>query len=206
MGIFEQPFRLQGGTKKKDHGGVISYRNRFGELHRTDGPALIRRRAFRLEMMKEGLFLAQQEYCQRGARHRKDAPAVIYDMREAVLFQLPFWEYYEEGKLHREDGPARIFPGRLEWYKDDELHRADGPAVIRFFSDSLEPIYEYHREGELHRSDGPAVVYPRHEEKDVPLMEYWYDGQLERDDGPVIIWNNGESWARRPSWKAEISS
>ena len=56
-------------------------------LHRTDGPAIIR---------KDGT----QKYYNNGKLHRTDGPAVI----DANGTQ----KYYNNGKLHREDGPAVI--------------------------------------------------------------------------------------------------
>ena len=44
--------------------GTKSWRNKEGQLHRDDGPAIIRDR--------------RKEYYKNGERHREDGPAVIY--------------------------------------------------------------------------------------------------------------------------------
>jgi hypothetical protein len=69
-----------------------------GELHRTDGPAII---------WADG----RQEWHVNGLPHRTDGPALIRaDGAQA---------WYINGKLHRSGGPAVIWPdGAQEWFID----------------------------------------------------------------------------------------
>jgi hypothetical protein len=81
-----------------------------GELHREDGPAIIR---------PDGT----QRWYLNGKCHREDGPAIIR--------QNGTKEWYINGKHHREDGPAIIYPdGTQEWFLNGNLHREDGPAYI----------------------------------------------------------------------------
>jgi hypothetical protein len=67
-----------------------------GELHREDGPAIIRPSG-------------TQEWWLNGIRHRKDGPAVIYPDG--------YQEWWLNGERHREDGPAIInSDGTKYWY------------------------------------------------------------------------------------------
>lgn len=90
--------------------GTVIYRDRHGNLHRDDGPALVRP-------------CGDEEWFVQGKRHRTDGPAVIKaDGR---------FEWWQAGKLHRDDGPAVIEPdGTQIWYRHDRIHRDDGPARI----------------------------------------------------------------------------
>ncbi|HEV56772.1 MAG TPA: hypothetical protein ENN87_04655 [Phycisphaerales bacterium] len=104
-----------------------------GQLHRTDGPAIVRRDGGR-------------EWYRKGHRHRDDGPAIEWaDGRR---------EWFRHGVLHRDDGPAMEWPsGYQAWYRDGKLHRDDGPAIIGANGDR-----EWYRNGRLHREDGPAVI------------------------------------------------
>ena len=74
----------------------MEWRNERGQLHRTDGPALIRANGV-------------QAWCLNGERHRTDGPAYIStDGSQA---------WYLNDLLHRTDGPAIIrADGSEEWY------------------------------------------------------------------------------------------
>jgi hypothetical protein len=76
--------------------GIKEWRNKKGEFHRDDGPAII------------GLNGTKYWYIN-GKRHRDGGPALIHpDGRQ---------EWYQNGKCHRDDGPAIIWPdGRKEWF------------------------------------------------------------------------------------------
>ena len=78
-----------------------------GELHRTDGPAIIRSDGY-------------QFWYQNGRLHRADGPAVIGpDGSEG---------WYLDDRLHREDGPAIIRPdGALEFWENG-VHIRTQPA------------------------------------------------------------------------------
>jgi len=83
---------------------------RNGELHRTDGPALIRVNGTQAWYIDYKL-------------HRTDGPAIIF--ADGMLV------WYINGKRHRTDGPARIdVDGTQEWYINGKRHHTDGPAII----------------------------------------------------------------------------
>lgn len=98
------------------------YRKLFfmrGELHREDGPAVIR---------EDGT----KAWYQNGKSHRVNGPAVI---REDGA---KFW--YINGKYHRKDGPAiELINGTKKWYLNNKRHREDGPA--QEFSDGTKKWY-----------------------------------------------------------------
>lgn len=91
-----------------DEGDIhIRYRNKRGELHREDGPAVI---------YNDGTLVW---YVNRD-RHREDGPAVIRGDGA---------EWYINGRRHRVGAPAIIWAnGSVEWWVHGEMHRDDGPA------------------------------------------------------------------------------
>ena len=81
------------------------HRNKKGQLHRENGPAIIRA-------------CGTEEWFINGLRHRKDGPAITYSDGSKC--------WYNNGKLHREDGPANIFiSGTQVWYNNGQLYRKD---------------------------------------------------------------------------------
>jgi hypothetical protein len=80
---------------KKEFDDRIEYHNEFGELHRTDGPAI---------EYKSG---TKQWYIN-GKLHRTDGPAIEYSNGDK--------SWYINGECHREDGPARIWVDTDEWF------------------------------------------------------------------------------------------
>ena len=87
--------------KSRNIDGTIEYRDEFGNLHREDGPAVIK---------PDG----KEYWYKHGFSHRIGGPAVIE--RESGV---ELW--YKDGKPHREDGPAFILPYETEggtrfWY------------------------------------------------------------------------------------------
>ena len=76
--------------------GTKQWRNENGELHRTDGSAVI---------WEDG----EKWWCQNGKIHREDGPAIILPSGSEM--------WYQNGQLHREDGPAVIWSdGEKEWW------------------------------------------------------------------------------------------
>ena len=101
-----------------DKVGNIFWRNRWGVLHRLDGPAI-------------EYSSGAEEWWQNGKRHRIDGPAV--EWRDSAK------EWFQNGKLHRLDGPAiEGADGRKLWYQNGKLHRVDGPALIKPFEEKKE--------------------------------------------------------------------
>ena len=78
-----------------DSNGSKIWKNKEGQVHRTDGPAII---------YADGT----QVYYIEGQWHRTDGPAVIYPDGGV--------EYYKNDEYHREDGPAVIYPDGTEEY------------------------------------------------------------------------------------------
>ncbi len=123
-----------------------------GEIHRDDGPA-------RVELN------GSQKWLYRGQLHRDDGPAVISpDGYQA---------WYQNGECHRDDGPAVIkSDGTRWWYQHDKRHRDDGPAIMR--ADGAQ-LWFWH--GDLHREDGPAII-----EADGTQYWWWYSGQVTEEE------------------------
>lgn len=125
------------------------YRNKKGQLHRENGPAI--------------------EYCdgsqiwmQNGQRHREYGPAFITNGTTA---------WYLNDRYHREGGPAILHSdGTQSWYKDGKPHRIDGPAITRkkengllmkeWFLDGILQKREYQKpNGVWHNTKGPAIEF-----------------------------------------------
>jgi len=85
--------------------------NDAGQVHRDDGPAVIR---------KDGT----KEWYQHNLLHRDNGPAV--ENPDGTL------EWFKKNVRHREDGPAIEYSnGDKYWWIKNGQHREDGPAVIR---------------------------------------------------------------------------
>ncbi len=81
-----------------DDFGNKFWRNKKGELHRLDGPA----------MEYPG---GEKEWYQNGKLHRLDGPAIEYSNGYKV--------WYQNAVLHRIDGPAKEWSnGKKSWYKN----------------------------------------------------------------------------------------
>ena len=108
------------------------YRNRYKELHREDGPAVIYPNGNKLWYLN-------------GKLHRENGPAIEHVNGNK--------RWYLNGKKHREDGPAvelvhgyrlKLIDGKdvrgyRAWYQNDVLHREDGPAIV--YADGREYFY-----------------------------------------------------------------
>ena len=89
--------------------GVQEWHDADGQLHRVDGPAVIR---------ADG----KREWRRHGKLHREVHPAVILPGRS--------WEWYADGLLHSKSGPAYLdINGTYAWFRRGLLHRDGGPAV-----------------------------------------------------------------------------
>ncbi len=73
----------------------VIYRNRKGEYHRTDGPAI--------EWFFGNGQVRCREFCVDGKLHRTDGPAYEYFYENG---QVRSRQFRVDGKLHRTDGPA----------------------------------------------------------------------------------------------------
>ena len=85
------------------------WRNKAGQYHRIDGPAIERADGTRCWYRNRRF-------------HRTDGPAIEFSNGSK------FW--YQNGKRHREDGPAvERSSGLKKWFQKGKLHREDGPAI-----------------------------------------------------------------------------
>jgi hypothetical protein len=81
---------------KTEYKDKVEYYNEKGELHRTDGPAVL---------WNDG----SKDWIINGQYHREDGPAMEYSNGSK------YW--YINGKLHREDGPAiQYYNGHKKWW------------------------------------------------------------------------------------------
>jgi hypothetical protein len=92
-----------------DYYGNKFWRNKKGELHRDDGPAIERANG-------------SKSWYQNGQLHRLDGPAM------EIINGDKYW--CQNDKYHRLDGPAiECANGDKYWCQNDKYHRLDGPAV-----------------------------------------------------------------------------
>lgn len=89
---------------------VEHWRDRLGQFHRLDGPAIIRPNIV-------------EKWWYHGVLHRLDGPAIL---------QADGYEHWiKYGTTHRIDGPAMIYSnGDQHWLQNGLFHRMDGPAII----------------------------------------------------------------------------
>lgn len=143
--------------------GTKIYKDRNGEYHREDGPAI--------EFVSPEY--SYQEWFYHGKLHRIGGPA-IYDvidpMDESDGFEI-YEEWWVNGKAHRVDGPAILstLDGTFGWWVNGEAHRIGGPA-IRFENGDT----HYYKNNKLHRTDGPAIVGGF---LSSTLDEWWVEGK-----------------------------
>jgi hypothetical protein len=84
-----------------DERGSKIWKNKEGEYHRDDGPAI--------EYID-----GDKEWFINGKLHREDGPAVEFANGDKI--------WYKNGKLHREDGPAKEFAaGDKEWWLNGQF-------------------------------------------------------------------------------------
>ena len=99
--------------------GIKRWKNKKGELHRLDGPAV--------EYID-----GAEEWYQNGYLHRLNWPAAIRNDGTK--------EWWQNGVLHRLDGPAlETLNGHKQWYVGGKRSREDGPAII--YSDGIKRWY-----------------------------------------------------------------
>jgi len=101
--------------------GSKEWYNAKRQLHREDGPAVIRSNG-------------DKAWYINGQLHREGGPALEYANGTKMWFI--------HGKRHREDGPAVINAQKTEWYLNDMRHRIGGPAV-EFNNRNTKEWWEY---------------------------------------------------------------
>jgi hypothetical protein len=162
----------------------ISYKNEKDQLHREDGPAIIKYHRYDNLRMEE-------IYYKNGLRHREDGPALIrYYYNYFVGKKEEF--YFINDIIHREDGPAFIKYDKANrpvyemYIKNGKPHREDGPNVINIYYDKEKidyKIFIYENEdGRLHsiNEDTPSFYLSNGNQTD-----YHYNGSLHRIKGPA---------------------
>jgi len=214
------PFSLT--REERDSGIVEIWRNKEGQYHREDGPAVIYASGAEEWYWEDKFTPGPTERHDnklvwrddKGDCHREYGPAILYKNGKRTWCQ--------NGEFHRVDGPAIIHRDRSEewWWegtrtpapetKDSALvwkdangdyHRNHGPAII-----SKDGNLRWYKHGKRHRVNGPAVVYSSG-------IEFWYwegnktpapirennryiweneNGQFHREHGPAIVYNNGK--------------
>ena len=144
-----------------DSDGIKKWKNKEGQLHREDGPAIEYADGYKAWHLN-------------GKRHRTDGPAV-----EDVNGYKAWYLY---GLRHKEDGPAREWAnGSKEWHIDGKkLTEAEFNNRSTCTVDSDGTKRWRNKEGQLHRTDGPAIEWSDGDK------DWWVNDQLHREDGPAI--------------------
>ncbi len=154
-----------------DEFGTVRY-TKNGELHRLDGPALIK-------------LNGTMKYYQNDELHRIGGPAVI--KHDKLM-------YYQHDELHIDplnnvQRPTVIYSnGSVDYHWHNKLHRLDGPAIIK-----INRVVEYYQNGERHRDlinsvQQPTVIYSDGD------LEYHWHNDLHRLDGPAVTRFNKAMW------------
>ena len=129
-----------------DKFGTKFWRNKEGELHRLDGPAV---------EYSDG----DKYWYNNGVYHRLGGPA------QELVSGNKIW--YQYGKLHRLDGPAIEFSnGMKEWYQIGLRHRIDGPAYI----DKIRGVKSWYIEGIVFKNKDTFFEALTKKEKELALF------------------------------------
>lgn len=92
-------------STKRVLNGQTFWHNKNGDLHRVDGPAVIR-------------WTGTKHWCQNNQLHRENGPA--------IEFSDGSYSWYLRGKRHRVDGPAtKLRSGAQEWWVNDRQFTED---------------------------------------------------------------------------------
>lgn len=125
---------------------IIEYKNPWGMLHRSDGPAYI-------EKNDNGEILCEAYYIL-GQLHRVDGPAEIKYNLSNKDNKYIYCKWMQNNEIHRENGPAiEHCTGSKEYWIKGKLHRSDGPAI----TNSNNTIHQWYYNGFRHRDNGPAI-------------------------------------------------
>lgn len=161
-----------------DEYGTKWWRNKENKLHRTDGPAVIKKDGYK-------------SWWIHGKKHREDGPAI--ERPDGTKF------WYIEGKTHREDGPAIEWnDGRKEWRLKGKLltknqfdkrvgnsKKVDKASKSKMIVDTNGDKRWVNEKGDLHRVDGPAI-------ESTNGTKYWHqNGKLHRINGPAVEYGDG---------------
>ena len=95
-----------------DEYGNERWHNELGQLHRTDGPAVIHSNG-------------DQFWYLNGMKHRTDGPAVIFTSGYQI--------WHLNGHLHRTNGPAIIYPNgdKQYWIRGNRLTEDEFNDIIQ---------------------------------------------------------------------------
>ena len=194
---------------KVDEFGNHIWRNKQGQFHRKNDPAVITPNG--------------KKWFINDKLHRANGPAVEWSNGDK--------EWWINGKLHREDGPAiEHADGRKEWWlngqwfsnnearwkkakqhlglkeskestNNDNINISNIITDINDYEESQMAIDGdgntrwYNKQRQLHRRNGPAVVFPS------GYKEWWINGKLHREDGPAVVTpDDGKGNGRKEWW------
>ena len=102
--------------------GSKAWRDKDGERHRLDGPAIEYSSGFK-EWWINGKYLTEKEF-------HAHPDCTAWPRMTVDSFGNKEWKN-REGERHRLDGPAEEWVnGKKLWCQNDKLHRLDGPAFI----------------------------------------------------------------------------
>ena len=166
-----------------------------GQLHRTDGPAIIMKD-------KEGQIIGEQWF-QNGQRYRTgDDP----DLFRIVNKKQHIKEWHDEaGWLRHQISTNPESPHRHEVYQElwfDENrkhHREDGPASVIKDAAGNTIEEEWKQHGNYYREDGPSIVKT---DSTGTHIEKWFrgDGEFYRLNGPALVEKNPSNGYSREEW------
>lgn len=182
-----------------------------GQLHRTDGAALV--------LKDTAGNVVGQQWFQDGRRFRAGGGAdhfavdntgerteirrwhneqgnLIHELKTCPTTEYraqAYREYFSDGngKRHRDNGYAWLVADKdgnaveEEWHQHGILHRVDGPARTKVEFDGTH-LEQYFQHGKLHREDGPAII-AKHPSSGFSREEWHKDGLRDRADGPALV-------------------
>lgn len=151
-----------------------------GQLHRSDGPAMV---SYNAETRKP----AEETWYDMGQVHREGGPAVVYYDPDTGKKSSESWGIFD--KEHRVGAPAYIEYNvdgsilREEWKIMGVLDREDGPAIKMVDPETKMVLAEeWHRNGQVHRTDGPAIIIRDAQSGKITEQSYFFAG-MQQEDG-----------------------
>jgi hypothetical protein len=144
---------------------LTEYRNKTGELHNDNGPAVIINTA----PLHESYY-----YYKNGKLDRDDGPAI------RCLYNCQCHQYAEE------QCPDECFMHR-EWYKKGVLHNDNGPAYIKIEPYQRSKIIIWYQHGKMHNLYGPSYILQNSDGYRYSGFKIWYcKGRKHRFNGPTM--------------------
>jgi len=187
-----------------DSYGNKLWKNKKGQYHREDGPAIESTDGYK-------------QWVINGSLHREDGPAIEgrYGNKSWYLNGIQYTEEdwkqelekpkckidkdgtknwtNKEHRFHREDGPAIEYAsGGKEWRINGKLHREDGPAIESCYGNKVWYLngIKYTEEQWKQELNKPKCEIDEYGHKRWKNKE----GQLHREDGPACEWTTGSKF------------